>query len=143
VWKRFCISRYWRNNENSEWPSRPENRVGGVGGKHPPAGRHVDAGVPVAKVLQPHRQTDIPQLQFRDFFEDVGHPVNDRVAHSTVPVRFSAGPDRFHLRPAPLLGQHNHELLAEIGLSDAEIAELEVDGVIGHTPGGAKTTARQ
>jgi crotonobetainyl-CoA:carnitine CoA-transferase CaiB-like acyl-CoA transferase len=102
-----------------------------------------DAGVPVAKVLQPHRQTEIPQLQFRGFFEDVGHPVNDRVAHSTVPVRFSAGPDRFHLRPAPLLGQHNHELLAEIGLSDAEIAELEADGVIGRTPGGARTAARQ
>lgn len=102
-----------------------------------------DAGVPVAKVLQPHRQTDIPQLQFRGFFEDVGHPVNDRVAHSTVPVRFSAGPDRFHLQPAPLLGQHNHELLAEIGLSDNEIAELEADGVIGQAPGGARTAARR
>jgi crotonobetainyl-CoA:carnitine CoA-transferase CaiB-like acyl-CoA transferase len=100
-----------------------------------------DAGVPVAKVLQPHRQTDIPQLQFRGFFEDVGHPVNDRVAHSTVPVRFSAGPDRFHLRPAPLLGQHNHELLSEIGLSESEIADLEADGVIGRAPGGAKAAA--
>ena len=58
-----------------------------------------DAGVPVAKVMQPHRQTEIPQLQFRGFFEDVGHPVNDAAPHSTVPVRFSAGPDRFHLRP--------------------------------------------
>jgi crotonobetainyl-CoA:carnitine CoA-transferase CaiB-like acyl-CoA transferase len=100
-----------------------------------------DAGVPVAKVLQPHRQTDIPQLHFRGFFEDVGHPVTGRVAHSTVPVRFSAGPDRFHLRPAPLLGQHNHELLAEIGLSEAEIAELEAAGVIGQAPGGARTAA--
>jgi crotonobetainyl-CoA:carnitine CoA-transferase CaiB-like acyl-CoA transferase len=100
-----------------------------------------DAGVPVAKVLQPHRQTDIPQLQFRGFFEDVGHPVNARVAHSTVPVRFSAGPDRFHLQPAPLLGQHNHELLAEIGLSEPEIAELEAEGVIGRAPGGARTAA--
>jgi len=102
-----------------------------------------DAGVPVAKVLQPHRQTDIPQLQFRGFFEDIGHPVNERVAHSTLPVRFSAGPDRFHLRPAPLLGQHNHELLAEIGLSEREIAELEADGVIGQAPGGARTAAKQ
>jgi crotonobetainyl-CoA:carnitine CoA-transferase CaiB-like acyl-CoA transferase len=58
-----------------------------------------------------------------------------------MPVRFSAGPDRFHLRPAPLLGEHNHELLTEIGLSDAEIAELEADGVIGHAPGPAKTAA--
>jgi crotonobetainyl-CoA:carnitine CoA-transferase CaiB-like acyl-CoA transferase len=100
-----------------------------------------DAGVPVAKVLQPHRQTDIPQLQFRGFFEDVGHPVNKRVAHSTVPVRFSAGPDRFHLKPAPLLGQHNHELLAEIGLSEPEIAELEAEGIIGRAPGSARTAA--
>jgi crotonobetainyl-CoA:carnitine CoA-transferase CaiB-like acyl-CoA transferase len=100
-----------------------------------------DAGVPVAKVLQPHRQAEIPQLQFRGFFEDVGHPMNDAVAYSTVPVRFSAGPDRFHLQPAPLLGQHNHELLADIGLSDSEIAELEAEGVIGRAPGGAKKTA--
>ncbi|HXY64736.1 MAG TPA: CoA transferase [Mycobacterium sp.] len=102
-----------------------------------------DSGVPVAKVLQPHRQTDIPQLEFRGFFEDIGHPVNDRVAHSTVPVRFSAGPDRFHLQPAPLLGQHNHELLAEIGVSEREIAELEADGVIGRAPGGARTVAKR
>jgi crotonobetainyl-CoA:carnitine CoA-transferase CaiB-like acyl-CoA transferase len=102
-----------------------------------------DSGVPVAKVLQPHRQTDIPQLEFRGFFEDIGHPVNDRVAHSTVPVRFSAGPDRFHLQPAPLLGQHNHELLAEIGVSEREIAELEADGVIGRAPGGARTVVER
>jgi crotonobetainyl-CoA:carnitine CoA-transferase CaiB-like acyl-CoA transferase len=102
-----------------------------------------DAGVPVAKVLQPHRQNDIPQLQFRSFFEDVGHPVNERVAHSTVPVRFSAGPERFHLQPAPLLGQHNHQLLAEIGVSEPEINELEAEGVIGHAPGGARTAANR
>ncbi|WIM86081.1 CoA transferase [Candidatus Mycobacterium wuenschmannii] len=100
-----------------------------------------DAGVPVAKVMQPHRQTEIPQLHARGFFEDVGHPVNDTAPHSTMPVRFSAGPDRFHAHPAPLLGQHNHELLAEIGLSPAEIADLEADGVIGHAPGGARKAA--
>jgi crotonobetainyl-CoA:carnitine CoA-transferase CaiB-like acyl-CoA transferase len=33
-----------------------------------------------------------------------------------------------------MLGQHNHELLAELGLSDDEIAELEADGVIGCAP---------
>jgi crotonobetainyl-CoA:carnitine CoA-transferase CaiB-like acyl-CoA transferase len=100
-----------------------------------------DAGVPVAKVLQPHRQNEIPQLQFRGFFEDVGHPMNGPAAHSTVPVRFSAGPDRFHLQPAPLLGQHNHELLGEIGLSQRDIAELEAEGVIGQAPGGARKAA--
>jgi crotonobetainyl-CoA:carnitine CoA-transferase CaiB-like acyl-CoA transferase len=100
-----------------------------------------DAGVPVAKVMQPHRQTEIPQLRFRGFFEDVGHPVNKTALHSTVPVRFSAGPDRFHLQPAPLLGQHNHELLTEIGLSAGEIAELEAQGVIGRDPGVSRKAA--
>ena len=100
-----------------------------------------DAGVPVGKVMQPHRQTEIPQLHFRRFFEDVGHPVNRRVPHSTVPVRFSAGPDRFHLKPAPLLGEHNVELLTELGLTKQQIADLEADGVIGHAPGSAKRAA--
>ena len=100
-----------------------------------------DAGVPVGKVMQPHRQTEIPQLQFRRFFEDVGHPVNDRVPHSTVPVRFSAGPDRFHLQPAPLLGEHNNEILTALGLNEQQIAALEADGVIGRAPGNARRAA--
>ena len=93
-----------------------------------------NAGVPVAKVMQPHRQAELPQLRFRGFFEEVEHPVNGRVRHSTLPVRLSRGPDRFHVRPAPLLGQHNHELLTGLGLSEAEIAALATEGVIGTAP---------
>jgi crotonobetainyl-CoA:carnitine CoA-transferase CaiB-like acyl-CoA transferase len=93
-----------------------------------------DAGVPVAKVMQPHRQTELPQLMFRGFFEDVDHPVNARTPHSTLPFKLSRGPQRVHVRPAPLLGQHNHELLSELGLTAAEIAELEAEGVIGCAP---------
>jgi crotonobetainyl-CoA:carnitine CoA-transferase CaiB-like acyl-CoA transferase len=92
------------------------------------------AGVPVAKVMQPHRQTELPQLAFRRFFEDVGHPVNEAVPHSTLPARFSGGPGRFHTRHAPLLGEHNRELLAELGLTAEEIDALEADGVIGCAP---------
>jgi crotonobetainyl-CoA:carnitine CoA-transferase CaiB-like acyl-CoA transferase len=93
-----------------------------------------DAGVPVAKVMQPHRQTELEQLAFRGFFEEVDHPVNGPARLSTVPMRFSAGPNTFHTEHAPLLGRHNHELLTELGLSDAEIAGLEADGVIGSAP---------
>jgi crotonobetainyl-CoA:carnitine CoA-transferase CaiB-like acyl-CoA transferase len=93
-----------------------------------------DAGVPVAKVMQPHRQTELPQLAFRRFFEDVAHPVNNVAPHSTVPMRFSAGPQRFHRRHAPLLGEHNREVLTGLGFSDAEIDELEAEGVIGRAP---------
>lgn len=93
-----------------------------------------DAGVPVAKVMQPHRQPELEQLAFRDFFEEVDHPVNGPARLSTVPMRFSAGPHKFHTEHAPLLGQHNHELLSALGLSDSEIAALETDGVIGSAP---------
>ncbi|MDT5167414.1 MAG: hypothetical protein QOD02_729 [Mycobacterium sp.] len=92
------------------------------------------AGVPVAKVMQPHRQTELDQLAFRGFFEEVDHPVNGRAKLSTVPMRFSGGPGVFHTHSAPLLGQHNHALLAELGLTASEIADLEADGIIGCAP---------
>ncbi|MDP7738635.1 CaiB/BaiF CoA-transferase family protein [Mycobacterium paragordonae] len=94
-----------------------------------------DAGVPVAKVMQPHRQAELDQLDARGFFEVVDHPVCGPARLSSVPMRLSSGPCRFHTQPAPLLGQHNRELLAELGLTDAEIAQLEADGVIGQAPG--------
>ncbi len=102
------------------------------------------AGVPVGKVMQPHRQTEMPQLAFRNFFEEVGHPINKAAPHSTLPMRLSRGPARLHRSAAPLLGEHNHEVLTELGVTDSEIAELEADGVIGRAPGarGAKRAAR-
>jgi crotonobetainyl-CoA:carnitine CoA-transferase CaiB-like acyl-CoA transferase len=96
--------------------------------------------LPVAKVMQPHRQTELPQLVARGFFEDVDHPVNPRTPHSTLPFTSSRGRGKIHVRPAPLLGQHNHEVLSELGLSDTDIDDLEAQGVIGTAPalGGTK-----
>jgi crotonobetainyl-CoA:carnitine CoA-transferase CaiB-like acyl-CoA transferase len=93
-----------------------------------------DAGIPVAKVMEPHQQVTLAQLQCRRFFEEVEHPVTGPARHSTLPIRFSRGPDRFHIRHAPLLGEHTHEVLAAIGVTDAEIAAMQADGVIGSAP---------
>ncbi len=90
-----------------------------------------DAGVPVGKVVQPHRQPELSQLEFRSFFEEVQHPVIGRSRYSTLPMRFSRGPERLHERHAPLLGEHNEELLGELGLTRSEIDALEADGIIG------------
>ena len=92
-----------------------------------------DAGVPVGKVVQPHCQPDLAQLQSRRFFEEVAHPVIGSSRYSTLPVRFSRGPEHVHQRHAPLLGEHNDELLGELGLAKSEIDGLEEDGIIGGT----------
>jgi crotonobetainyl-CoA:carnitine CoA-transferase CaiB-like acyl-CoA transferase len=94
------------------------------------------AGVPVAEVVQPHHQGELEQLQARGYFEVVEHPITGPARHSTLPMRFSTGPRRQHRRHAPLLGEHNGEILTGLGLSDAEIAALEADGVIGRVPAG-------
>ncbi len=92
------------------------------------------AGIPVAKVLQPHQQVELPPLQFRGFFESVEHPVTGAARHSTLPMRFSTGPDRFHARHAPLLGEDTRDVLAAIGVPAAQLDALEEAHVIGTIP---------
>ncbi len=97
-------------------------------------------GVPVAKVLLDSELATIPQLHARHFFETVDHPLTGTNTHGGYPVRFSRGPKQLHRRPAPMLGQHNHLVLSTIlGLSDAEISQLEDSGVIGTRPQTAAT----
>ncbi|MFZ0668054.1 MAG: CoA transferase [Acidimicrobiales bacterium] len=98
-------------------------------------------GVPVARVMLPHLQGDLVQLRERGFFESVEHPVAGTARHSTLPIRFSRGPERVHLRHAPLLGEHNLELLTGLGLTEAEVKQLETDRVIGRAPAGHDTSA--
>lgn len=101
------------------------------------------AGVPVAKVMQPHRQAELAQLDHRGFFEECGHPVNRSAPHSTLPIRLTHGPAGFHRTPAPLLGQHNDEILRSLGLSEAEITALYEAGIVGTEPAlGGRKAAR-
>jgi crotonobetainyl-CoA:carnitine CoA-transferase CaiB-like acyl-CoA transferase len=81
------------------------------------------AGVPVAKVLASPQVQHVPQLKARRFLETVTHPVAGDQIHYGYPVRFGAGPDRFHRRPPPTLGQHNYEVL--VGLLGVEPEEYE------------------
>ncbi|WP_373693470.1 CaiB/BaiF CoA transferase family protein [[Mycobacterium] burgundiense] len=92
------------------------------------------AGVPVGKVIPPHRQGDLAQLQARHFFEAVEHPVLGVARYDTFAARFSAGPFQFNRAPAPTLGQHNAVVLAEVGCGDDDLRCLEEEGVIGTDP---------
>ena len=89
------------------------------------------AGVPVGKVIQPHRQPELAPFRSRGFFEGVDHPVTGRARHATLPIAFSRRPDRWHRRHAPLLGEHTAELLGGLGLTPTEIDALSASGTIG------------
>jgi crotonobetainyl-CoA:carnitine CoA-transferase CaiB-like acyl-CoA transferase len=94
------------------------------------------AGVPAAVVADPRATSRHPQLVARGFYEEIEHPVVGAHPIPTVPFRY-AGVERWLRAPAPLLGQHNREVLGGIlGLEDAELDRLEAEGVIGTRPEG-------
>ena len=53
-----------------------------------------------------------------------------------LPVRIDGNRDYGWWRRAPMLGEHNREILAELGFTPSEISSLEASGVIGNRPTG-------
>jgi crotonobetainyl-CoA:carnitine CoA-transferase CaiB-like acyl-CoA transferase len=87
------------------------------------------ARVPVASVHSVQDLFDSEQLQTRDFFDFVDHPVAGEHAHPGAPVRMS-GLDWTTSR-APLLGEHNEEFYrGEMGLSGESLARLSAAGAV-------------
>jgi crotonobetainyl-CoA:carnitine CoA-transferase CaiB-like acyl-CoA transferase len=94
------------------------------------------AGVAAAPVVDQRDVVTQPVSEARGFAEWCDHPVVGRIPVIAQPFRWS-GVDRWIRFPAPTLGQHNHEVLSSIlGLDEAEIAQLEDEGVIGTRPAG-------
>ncbi|MEZ5265579.1 MAG: hypothetical protein R2755_28205 [Acidimicrobiales bacterium] len=61
---------------------------------------------------------------------DVDDELLGRIAVTGLPMHLSSLPAREVDPPAPLLGQHNAEVLTELGFDPARIAALERDGVL-------------
>ena len=104
-----------------------------------PAAEIVDtlwpAGIPCAEVVHPSENLGMDQLLDRGFFEHVHHPVHGDSFIATCPFRLPGMSGPVHRRPAPLLGQHNDEVLGGLlGLSPSRLAELSDAGVIGTSP---------
>jgi len=70
-----------------------------------------------------------PQLNHRHFFWELDHPEIGK--HYAPGPSFLLSKAPYELRCAPLLGEHNEYALKEIlGMSDDEIAELVIEGVV-------------
>ena len=70
-----------------------------------------------------------PQVRSRQMTIVMPHPLAGEVELVASPMKLSATPVQ-QRRPPPLLGEHTGEVLAEIGLGAAQIAELRRQGVV-------------
>jgi|TARA_Y100000031_G_scaffold157075_1_gene215711 crotonobetainyl-CoA:carnitine CoA-transferase CaiB-like acyl-CoA transferase len=71
-----------------------------------------------------------PHLNERGFIEHLDHPEVGTRAHTGIPWRLAKRPNGVRM-PAPCLGGHTHDVLAEVlGYSDEEIAKLHEQGVL-------------
>jgi len=94
----------------------------------------VAAGVPAAAVRNAAQVHLTPHHQVRPFHQWLRHPVADWVPYLSFPFTWN-GKFLPFARPAPTLGQHNHEVLSGIlGLTDSEIEKLAEQKIIGTRP---------
>ena len=92
------------------------------------------AGVGAEPVVHSYDVDLDEQMNARAYWEEVSHPV-------VGPKRFPGWPMRHAVRtvpwfrlPAPLLGEHNDEVLESVGVRHGERERLRADGVIGTRP---------
>lgn len=88
-----------------------------------------DAGVPCSPVLKRSEVIQHPQVLASDLIIQTEHPVAGTLRQTRAAARFSVtSPDI--QRGAPQHGEHNEEILGEVGLSQEDLAKLRSEGVI-------------
>ena len=88
-----------------------------------------EAGVPCGAVLDSGDVLTNEHLKERGMITTIQHPTRGAFTMPGCAVQLSASP--VEVQPAPLLGQHNSEILGSIlGLTVADLAALKEDGTV-------------
>jgi crotonobetainyl-CoA:carnitine CoA-transferase CaiB-like acyl-CoA transferase len=90
----------------------------------------VEVGLPVAPILYASEAVRDPHILSRNMFVEVEHPKAGKIKVMNFPVKLSETPGEV-VSAAPLLGQHNKEILINyLGYTEEEVAQLLKEGVI-------------
>ncbi len=88
------------------------------------------AGIPAGAVLDTMELSQDPTFEQRGIMPVIDHPVNGKFKMVAWPVRFGGSPPP--VKPAPLLGQNNEDVLTSwLGLDSGDVGTLKANGVIG------------
>jgi crotonobetainyl-CoA:carnitine CoA-transferase CaiB-like acyl-CoA transferase len=143
LWRRFCDSlgmpdlkndeRFRTNRLRSEHRSALNDLLAPVFIRYSVAELEAllsPAGIPIGAVRDLAAAFGDPQVAALDLIQTMQHPTAGAVRVVGPPYRFSKTPGSIRRYP-PLLGEHNDELLTELGFDEDEIATFRAEGVIG------------
>ena len=85
------------------------------------------AGIPAGPILTYPEAFEGEHGTARKMKMEIDHPVEGKVPNIGFAVKLSGTPQQVRRHP-PLLGEHNREVMAELGVGDAEMAQLEAQG---------------
>jgi len=89
----------------------------------------MDPKIPVSPVRTPEDLVNSPQFKARKFFVEVEHPITGKGVYPGPPAKLWETP--MQVTRAPLLGEHNEEILSRLGYTGAELANLKAEKIIG------------
>ena len=88
-----------------------------------------DAGIPAGPIYTLDKLFSDPQVLHRKMMVELEHPKAGKIKVTGVPVKLSETPGEI-TAPPPGLGQHNKEVLRDLGYSAEEIEKLIADKVV-------------
>ncbi|HJO81064.1 MAG TPA: CaiB/BaiF CoA-transferase family protein [SAR202 cluster bacterium] len=86
--------------------------------------------LPPGSVYDIEEMFEDPQVVHNDMIVETEHPVYGLVKLTGFPMKLSDTPATMRIAP-PTVGEHNEEVLGELGYSEGQIRDLQTAGVVG------------